>query len=465
MTVTANIFRTLFHVSLPLCLLVCPLVQARVPDFVDLIEQNSPTVVKIQVEQPLPEYPDDLPPIDKLPEMLRDFFDHYGRPKVAPTAAASGFILSPDGYIVTNSHVVEGASAVKVSLIDRREYSASIVGVDSKSDLALLRIDGDNLASVKLAKNDHLRVGEWVIAIGSPFGLDYSASVGIVSAIGRSLPSDAGENYVPFIQTDVAINPGNSGGPLFNQDGEVVGINSQIYTNSGGSMGISFAIPIAVARTVLSQLQEKGVVERGWLGVYIQDVDQMLAESLQLKSPRGALVAAVIPDSPAHQAGLQDGDVIVAVDSEEVVESGDLPHAIGLVAPGKSVNLRIVRGGREQLVDVVIGKLPEDQSASRALGASTESNGLGLDVHGIDQTTAAAIGIQGGVVVEKVYPHSPAAYTGLVPGDVIVRLGDVEVAGEDDYKRALGALPKGTPVLIRFLRKGKYTFRTIELAP
>ena len=277
--------------------------KAALPDFQPIVESAAPAVVKILVESEAQSMPS-ADELEELPEYLRRFFEFRGQaPQQQRQNTGSGFIVSEDGYVVTNHHVVEGATSVTVRLLDRREFEAEIVGTDVRSDLALLKIESDGLAVLEIAEDD-VAVGEWVLAIGSPFGLDFSVTAGIVSAKGRSLPTEAGENYVQFIQTDVAINPGNSGGPLFDLDGEVVGVNSQIFTRSGGSIGLSFAIPAAVVRNVVMQLKTSGEVTRGWLGVSIQDVDLDLAESFGLDRPRGALIAQVGVDSPAQEAGL-----------------------------------------------------------------------------------------------------------------------------------------------------------------
>ncbi|MFM8355882.1 MAG: trypsin-like peptidase domain-containing protein, partial [Gammaproteobacteria bacterium] len=282
------------------------------PDFTPLVEKNAAAVVNIstvQKDNPHSEGPQNRS--DELDEFFRRFFPPDGSrgvPFAKPRSLGSGFVLSADGYILTNNHVVEDADEIMVRFNDRREMTATLVGSDPRSDLALLKVDADELPTVRIARSDDLKVGEWVLAIGSPFGFDYSVTAGIVSAKGRSLPTEQNENYVPFIQTDVAINPGNSGGPLFNLDGEVVGINSQIYSNSGGFMGVSFAIPIDVAMDVVDQLKASGKVARGWLGVVIQEVSRDLAESFGLNRPHGALVTRVLEDGPADQAGLREGD-------------------------------------------------------------------------------------------------------------------------------------------------------------
>ncbi|WP_409301806.1 Do family serine endopeptidase, partial [Pseudomonas sp. KCJK8993] len=311
---------------------------AELPDFTQLVEQASPAVVNISTTQKLPDRrvsAGPMPDLEGLPPMLREFFERGMPPQQRSPrgdrqreaqSLGSGFIISPDGYILTNNHVIADADEILVRLADRSELKAKLVGTDPRSDVALLKIDGKDLPVLKLGKSQDLKAGQWVVAIGSPFGFDHTVTQGIVSAIGRSLPN---ENYVPFIQTDVPINPGNSGGPLFNLAGEVVGINSQIYTRSGGFMGVSFAIPIDVAMDVSSQLKAGGKVSRGWLGVVIQEVNKDLAESFGLEKPAGALVAQIQDDGPAAKGGLQVGDVILSLNGQPIVMSADLPHLVG----------------------------------------------------------------------------------------------------------------------------------------
>ncbi|MFA5493161.1 MAG: DegQ family serine endoprotease [Porticoccaceae bacterium] len=440
------------------------LAQADLPDFADLIEETSPAVVKINTVQKVAGGGRMMmPPGQQVPEIFRELFEQRGMPERNAYSMGSGFIISGDGYVLTNNHVVDGASEISVRLSDRREFSAEVVGTDPRSDLALLKIDAGGLPVVKLAAPDKLRVGEWVVAIGSPFGLDYSASVGIVSAIGRSLPTDKGENYVPFIQSDVAINPGNSGGPLFNLQGEVVGINSQIYTRTGGSIGLSFAIPVSVAIDVVDQLKEKGRVERGWLGVYIQEVDKNLASSLGLDKPQGALIAQVIADSPAEKSGLKPGDVIIRFNDRVIRESGDLPHQVGLLPPGGKADAELIREGKKRTLAITVGSLPEGENDQASTGAGGDV--LGLSLQNLDQETSAALGIRGGVVIDNVAAGSPAQSAGLLPGDIIVQLGNARITSVKDYTLIRGKIPKGTPVLVRFLRQGQFIFRTIQIAP
>jgi serine protease Do len=428
---------------------------AELPDFTEIVDSASPAVVKILVEYESENsrYQEQM---EELPESLRRFFDFRGRPPVPRDRAGmgSGFILSSDGYIVTNNHVVESARQVIVRLPDRQEFDAEVIGTDPRSDLAVLKIDAKRLSTLELASEDDIKVGQWVLAIGSPFGLDFSVTAGIVSALGRSLPTETGDNYVPFIQTDVAINPGNSGGPLFNLDGEVIGVNSQIFTRSGGSIGLSFAIPVSVVRNVVSQIQETGVVERGWLGVSIQDVDRNLAESFGLDRPRGALIAQVGRDSPAERAGLQSGDVIVAFNDEPIETSADLPHIVGLVAPGSRVEALLVRDGDEQRVTVEVGALASDQVARVDAGVSVDGRLqlLGMRVAEAEAETLVDLGLSGGVVIEAVEPDSPAAEAGVRDGDILTRLGSRPISRVSDVTAAADDLAPGSSVPARLIR-------------
>jgi len=339
-------------------------VQAALPDFTQIVEAAKDSVVNISTktkarksksaESPsIPNLPEDSP----FGELFEKFFDRenpHERRREAQSLG-SGFIISKDGYILTNHHVIAGADEVIVRLSNREEYVAKIIGSDEAADVAVLKVDADDLPTLKFGDSDDLKVGEWVLAIGSPFGFDHSVTAGIVSAKGRSLP---GDNYVPFIQTDVAINPGNSGGPLFNLDGEVVGINSQIYSRTGGFMGLSFAIPIEMAVDVANQIKETGHVSRGWLGVLIQEVTRELAESFGMDNPQGALVAKVLENSPAEDAGLQVGDVIIEFNGKKVMRSSSLPPLVGRSAVGKDAKVTIIRNRSREQIKVRIAELP-----------------------------------------------------------------------------------------------------------
>ena len=453
-----------------LCLLISAAACARgLPELTDLIEQNSPAVVKINTVERSQASRGNLPPQygQEIPDIFRHLLEPRRRQQRPVASMGSGFIISEDGYVVTNNHVVDGADEVTVTLTDRREYEAQVIGTDLSSDLALLKIDAEDLPAVKWGSSEDLKVGEWVVAIGSPFGLDYSASAGIVSAMGRSIPNESRENYVPFIQTDVAINPGNSGGPLFNLDGEVVGINSQIYTRSGGSIGLSFAIPASLARDVVAQLKDKGRVDRGWLGVGIQDVDLNLAKAMGLSKPHGALVAQVEAGAPAAQAGILAGDIITRFDGHKVKEQGDLPHVVGRTRPGREVDVELMRKGKRKKFQVVVGALPgSDDERPHAAGGtpSTDIGGrLGVVVSEIPDALKQRWGVDSGVLVKQVVPGKAGAKAGLRSGDIIAQLGFDEVEDMKDFDKVVKDLPEGELLPIRFFRAGQPIFRTIQI--
>ena len=447
----------------------------NLPDFADLVEEASPAVVNISTRQSAPArgagIPPGMPDLEGLPPLFREFFER-GIPQQAPRqrqaqSLGSGFITSQDGYVLTNNHVIDGADEIFVRLSDRREVEAELIGADPRSDLALLKIDaGEDLPVVKIGKSADIRPGDWVLAIGSPFGFDYSVTAGIVSAKGRSLPN---ESYVPFLQTDVAINPGNSGGPLFNLDGEVVGINSQIFTRSGGFMGLSFAIPIDVAMDVAEQLKKDGVVRRGWLGVVIQEVNKDLAESFGLRKPAGALVAQVMPEGPAEEGGLQAGDVILAFNDEEIILSSDLPHAVGRVRPGEKAKVTIMRNKKRQDLTMTIGALPDDEemaaasSSSTPGGAATAANRLGLMVADLTEQQKQNTGVESGVVVREVR-QGPGAMVGLRPGDIITSLDNQTVDSARTFQKLADKLPTNRSVSMRVIRQGRASYITFRLA-
>jgi serine protease Do len=460
--------RTAGLIGLALALLLPTLATAAaLPEFRDIVKQSSPAVVKIVVEHSAAREGQGHPGPEEIPEYLRRFFEFRGGPpsQRQRMGMGSGFIISKDGYIVTNNHVVEGASSVLVRLSDRREFNAEVVGTDPRSDLALLRVEATELPVLTLAPADTLEVGEWVLAIGSPFGLDYSVTAGIVSAKGRSLPTERNENYVPFIQTDVAINPGNSGGPLFNLEGQVVGVNSQIFTRSGGSIGLSFAIPVSVVRNVTEQLKADGRVTRGWLGVTIQDVDKNLAESFGLDRPRGALVVEVAGGGPADKAGLKAGDVIVSFDGTDIPASADLPHIVGLIAPKTVVPVELVRNKKRKKMKVKVGGLDTDDSYSLNAGSSGEGHGgrLGMVVEDAPAEVLERWGINGGVVVREVVPSSVAAAAGVMPGDVITLLGSAPIKSAQAYVEAESGLSSGSSVPLRLIRRGSPMFIGLKL--
>jgi len=437
--------------------------RSGLPDFTALVEGASPAVVKINAVEKIRSRSQSQAPRSQqdIPELFRHLFEPRQKSRRNAQSMGSGFIVSEDGYILTNNHVIDGADEIQVRLVDRREYSAMVIGTDERSDLALLKIEETKLPTLKFADDDDLQVGQWVLAIGSPFGLDFSASVGIVSAIGRSIPSEKNENYVPFIQTDVAINPGNSGGPLFNLDGEVVGINSQIYTRSGGSIGLSFAIPVSVAREVMDQLKAKGRVDRGWLGVVIQEVDRDLAASFGLERPMGALVAQLDPTGPAAQAGVLVGDVIVAFDGAEIASSGDLPHVVGRSRPEEAASVTLMREGERVVIDVVVGTLGGVNTT--AAHDFVEGGRLGLVVDTLAPQLMKQWQLSGGVVISQVLAEGVGAKAGLRRGDVIVQLGFEGVDSLAQYQRVVEGLERDTLLPIRFYRRGRALFRTISI--
>ncbi|WP_375162908.1 DegQ family serine endoprotease [Pseudomonas sp. LS44] len=448
---------------------------AQLPDFTPLVEQAAPAVVNISTRQKMPERmaggQSAMPDLEGLPPMFREFFERNmpqqprspgGRQREAQSLG-SGFIISADGYILTNNHVVADADEIIVRLSDRSELKAKLVGADPRTDVAVLKVEGKSLPTVKLGKSEDLKVGAWVLAIGSPFGFDHSVTAGIVSAKGRSLPN---ESYVPFIQTDVAINPGNSGGPLFNLDGEVIGINSQIFTRSGGFMGLSFAIPIDVAMDVANQLKSDGKVSRGWLGVVIQEVNKDLAESFGLDKPAGALVAQIMEGGPAAKSGLQVGDVILSLNGQPIIMSADLPHLVGGMKPGNKASMEVVREGARKTLQVTVGTLPaegEELAASGTPGMERSNNRLGVTVAELGDEDKKTLDIKGGVVIKEVL-DGPAALIGLRPGDVITHLNNQAIDSIAVFTKVAQALPKNRSVSMRVLREGRASFITFKLA-
>ena len=441
------------------------------PDFTRIVEEQAAAVVKITTLTHAKQREGNrggfygVPP-DQVPEIFRHLFEYGGRPQQREAhSLGSGFIISEDGYVLTNFHVIEGADKVTVRMSDRREFDATIVGSDRRSDIALLKLEAQALPTVKLAKPGALKVGEWVLAIGSPFGLDYSVSAGIVSAIGRSLPNKRNENYVPFIQTDVAINPGNSGGPLFNMQGEVVGINSQIYTRSGGSIGLSFAIPVGLVLDVTEQLKHGGRVARGRLGVGIQDVDKNLAESFGLDKPTGALVSFVEEDGPAEAGGIKVGDIILVFDGKEVQTSADLPHIVGLTKPGRKVTIKVMRNGKVKNIKVVVGELDAsgDEATSANGAAGKADNRLGLQVAPLDAEIKSRWQLDGGVQITRVASGGPGAMAKLQAGDILTLLAGKPVDSVKDFERIVAALPAGKMVPVRIVRGGQAGFVAIQV--
>jgi serine protease Do len=421
------------------------------PDFTSIVERNGPAVVNISVTQKaektgfnigsqgVPE----LDPNDPFSQFFRQFKIPRPQGNAPMHGTGSGFIISPDGVVLTNAHVVDGASEVIVKLTDQREFTAKVVGVDKASDVAVLKISARDLPTVRLATNDDVKVGEWVLAIGSPFGFENSATSGIVSAKARSLPD---ENYIPFLQTDVAINPGNSGGPLFNMRGEVIGINSQIYSRSGGYQGLSFAIPMNVVLNVKDQLMQHGKVSRGRIGVSIQNVNSALAESFGLKKAGGALVSSVEDGGPAAKAGIKAGDVIVKFNGNDILRSSDLPILVSNSAPRSVAKLEVMRDGTPRTIDVTIAELKNDKVASN--DTDTESHGrLGVEVRKLNPDEQKQSGLKGGLLVENA--SGPAADAGIQAGDVILSLNGTPVTSGEQLKGLIAKSGKHIAILIQ----------------
>lgn len=439
---------------------------AQLPDFTDLVKANESAVVNIStVGEARSRMNRGGPRSDQLEEFFRRFGpprERENQPRLRPRSLGSGFIIDSDGYIMTNNHVVEGAEKIMVRLSNREEYEAELVGTDPRSDLALLKVNADKrLPSLKIGDSDRLEVGEWVLAIGSPFGFDYSVTAGIVSAKGRSLSNPQTGNYVPFIQTDVAINPGNSGGPLFNLKGEVVGINSQIYSNSGGFMGVSFAIPIEMAMDVVKQLKENGRVSRGWLGVEILEVSRDLALSYGLDRPRGALVARVMEDSPAAAAGVQEEDIIIEFNGQDIERSGELPHYVGRAPVGEPSRFTVIRGGKKKNLTVTIGELPEQAGVSGRSGPASPDNKLGLTFRDLSAQTKEQLGVDAGV--EVIAARGLAAEAGLMPRDIILRMQTRPVEDAETMTDIIADVEPGSIVPILVMRQQRRIFITLKV--
>lgn len=446
------------------------------PDFTQIVKQHGAAVVNISTRHDvasgtptlphgleIPELPDDAP----FGELFKYFF--RGEPGQIPrghkdvTSLGSGFIISEDGFIITNYHVVADADEVLVRLTDQREFVAELIGSDKRSDIALLKISADHLPVLKLGSAKDLEVGEWVLAIGSPFNFDNSVTAGIVSAKRRSLPSG---NYIPFIQTDVAINPGNSGGPLFNLDGEVVGVNAQIFSKRGGYMGLSFAIPIDLANDVVQQLKQQGHVTRGWLGVLIQNVTRELAKSFGMQQPQGALVAEVISGSPAEQAGIEVGDIIIQYNDKVIHNSALLPPMVGITPVATNIQLKVLRNGKEQTVTVKIGVLPEEDEPviGQIKPAIKKENRLGITVSDLTKEQREQLNIKqtNGVIVGKVNPDSIAGKAGIRAGDVILHINNNKIKDANEFHASIKEIPAGKFVRILIHRRGSPIFLAIK---
>jgi serine protease Do len=442
------------------------------PNFAELVEEESRSVVNISTvtdseSRPASAAPFQAPPREAPPDWYHRFFgdeeeEEDGAIDDAPAQSqGSGFILWSDGYILTNRHVVSESREILVRLSDRRQLPAKLIGMDERSDLALIKVDATDLPAAKIGDMEKLRVGEWVLAIGSPFGFDYSVTAGIVSAKGRSLLP---EQYVPFIQTDVAINPGNSGGPLFNTRGEVVGVNSQIFSQTGGYMGVSFAIPIDVAVKAARQLKDSGKVTRGWLGVVVQEVDRGLAQSFGMSKPEGALIARVVEGGPAEQAGLKTGDIILAYNGRELADSKQLPPMVGNSDPGTRAQLKVMREGKVLDLAVEVGTL-EGNASELAEDAppAAPSAGVGVVVRPLSQEERARAQVaSGGVAVTEVRDGA-GRDAGLRPGDIILSIGGNEIDSPDRFAEVIGRLQPGRSIPLLVQRRGTPVFLALEI--
>ncbi|WP_025869376.1 DegQ family serine endoprotease [Methylobacillus glycogenes] len=458
-----------------------PVFAKELPDFTELAEKQGSSVVNISVTQ-VAQSNQGGSPFQGMPdeEALNEFFRRFGipgipgnprgpggqgapqQPEYKSQSLGSGFILSSDGYILTNAHVVREADEVIVKLNDKREFKAKIIGADRKTDVALLKIEATGLPKVTIGNPEQLKVGEWVVAIGSPFGLESTLTAGVVSAKGRALPQ---ENFVPFIQTDVAINPGNSGGPLFNLKGEVVGINSQIYSRTGGYMGLSFSIPIDVAIDVSNQLKSAGHVSRGWLGIGIQEITKDLAESFGMKNTNGALVAGVEKGSPAEKGGLEPGDVVIKFDSKPVTTSSDLPRIVGATKPGKQVPVDVLRKGASKVLTITLGEMPVDKdevAAAPQSNAKPESNRLGLTLRELTPQQRRSLNGRNALLV--VDAQGAAAQAGIRRGDLVLGFNNTEVQSLEQFGKQVNAIPAGKTVALLVQRGENTLYVPVKIA-
>ena len=421
-------------------------------DFSSLVEQVSPAVVSVNVVKKMTQ--EELLQ-QQVPEILRRFF---GNQVIIPqqqgpqekTAYGSAFFISKDGYLLTNRHVIDDASRITITLNDRRELDATLVGSDERTDIALLKVNGASFPELKIGDSNQLKVGEPVLAIGSPFGFDYSASAGIVSAKSRNM---SGETSVPFIQTDAALNPGNSGGPLFNQRGEVVGVNSRIFSGTGGYMGLSFSIPIDVAMDVVQQLKTSGKVTRSYLGVMLQDIDRNLADAYKLPKPEGSLINQVSPKSPAEKAGLKPGDVILKLDGNSISRTSDLIYRLNRIAPNQTIQLEVLRDDKIRTISATLSVAPDDTPAAE--DKNNPTNGLGMNIRDLTEAEKSRLNVNGGALVREVKRGGLASLSNLVAGDVIVQVNSTPVANSQAFAKAIAALPKNSVARIVIIRQGQ----------
>lgn len=432
------------------------------PDFTKLVEDNGKAVVSISTVKKAKRLgPQNGVPDEQL-EMLRRFgfpfpFGDFNGPGMTPErrGQGSGFIIDPNGIILTNNHVVDGADEVTVHLTDKREFKAKVIGTDPKTDIAVIKIEGKNLPVVKLGKSDDVKVGEWVAAIGAPFGLDNTVTAGIVSAKSRNLPD---EQFVPFIQTDVAVNPGNSGGPLFNMKGEVIGINSQIFSTSGGFMGLSFAIPIDLAVQIKDELMKNGKVSRGRLGILMQQLTPELAKSFNLKDAKGALIAQIEKDGPADKAGLRDGDIVIEYNGKPIADIRELSQAVASTKPGAKVKVKAMREGKPVNLVIVVEEMPTDGKLNFKKPAASQNNALGANVRPLNDKEKKRV--SNGLFVESVY--GAAAEAGMRRGDIIISAGGKRIRTEKDLNEVVSKAKGSLAVLVD--RNGSREFIPVKLS-
>ncbi|ENW04232.1 Do family serine endopeptidase [Acinetobacter beijerinckii] len=429
-------------------------------DFSNLVEQVSPAVVSVNVVKKMTQ--DELLQ-QQVPEILRRFF---GNQVIIPqqqgpqekTGYGSAFFISKDGYLVTNHHVIENASRISITLNDRRELDATLVGSDERTDVAVLKVNGANFPELKIGNVNQLKVGEPVLAIGSPFGFDYSASAGIVSAKSRNM---SGETSVPFIQTDAALNPGNSGGPLFNQRGEVVGVNSRIFSGTGGYMGLSFSIPIDVAMDVVQQLKTTGKVTRSYLGIMLQDIDRNLAEAYKLPKPEGSLITQVTAKSPAEKAGLKSGDVILKINGASISRTSDLLNVLNRVAPGQTVQLEVLRDEKTRTISATLGTAPDDTPAAE--DKNNPTSGLGMSIRNLTEAEQSRLDVRGGILVQDVKRGGLASLSNIVAGDVILQVNGTPITNSQMFAKTVAALPKNSVARVAIIRQGQRAILGLRL--
>ena len=441
-------------------------VQAATPvDFSNLVEQVSPAVVSVNVVKKMSQ--EELLQ-QQVPELLKRFF---GNQVIIPqqqvpqekTAYGSAFFISKDGYLLTNHHVVEDASKVTIMLNDRREIDARVVGSDARTDVALLKVEGNNFPSLTTGNVDQLKVGQPVLAIGSPFGFDYSASAGIVSAKSRNM---MGESSVPFIQTDVALNPGNSGGPLFNQQGQVVGVNSRIFSGTGGYMGLSFSIPIDVAMDVADQLKKNGKVTRSYLGVMLQDIDRNLAEAYKLDKPEGSLITQVSPNSPADKAGFRSGDVIMKYNGSPISRTSELLNYLNRTQPNQSIQLEVLRDDKAKVISATLTSAPDDTPAkAENTNTAKPQKGpvLGVSIRALSDIEKSRLNIKGGVLIQDVVRGGLASQSNIQAGDVVTQVNNTKIDNPNDFVSAVSELKKNTVARVAIVREGQHAILGLRI--